>query len=80
MSDFSKTTPFYPKNIFGDFIPREFAATLQHLKSGKAPRPDSFCPEHVFHAGAALKSGLCDYLSFCLRQQKIPKVWSTVEY
>ena len=41
---------------------------LQHLKPGKAPGADSICPELIFHAGAALKSWLCDFLSSCLTQ------------
>ena len=43
-------------NISDNFSQREFAAALQHLKPGKAPGPDSICPELILHAGAALKS------------------------
>ena len=50
-----------------DQILREFAAALQHLKPGKALGPDSICSELILHAGAALKSWLCDFLSSCLR-------------
>ena len=64
-----------PVNPFGDFSPREFAAALQHVKLGKAPGPDSICPELIIHAGTALKSWLRGFLSSCLRQLKIPKVW-----
>ena len=64
-----------PVNLFGDFSPREFAAGLQHVKPGKAPGPDSICPELIIHAGTALKSWLRGFLSSCLRQLKIPKVW-----
>ena len=32
-------------NISDNFSQREFAAALQHLKPGKAPGPDSICPE-----------------------------------
>ena len=62
-------------NIFGDFSPREFAAALHHLKPGKAPGPDSICPELLIHAGPGLKSWLRGFLSSCLRQLKIRKVW-----
>ena len=34
-------------NLSGDFLSREFAAVLQHLKPGKAPGPDSICPELI---------------------------------
>ena len=64
-----------PVNLSGDFSPREFAAPLQHLKPGKAPGPDSICPELIIHAGTTLKSWLRGFLSSCLRQLKIPKVW-----
>ena len=53
----------------------EFAAALQHLKLGKAPGPNSICPEFVIHAGASLKSWLRGFLSSCLHHLKIPKVW-----
>ena len=45
---------FTIKTMFNQW--REFAAALQHLKSGKAPEPDSICSEFILHAGAALKS------------------------
>ena len=66
------TTPD-PVNISDTFSQREFAATLQHLKPGKAPGPDSICPELILHAGAALKSWLRDFLSSCLCQLKFPR-------
>ena len=62
-------------NISDNFSQREFAAALQHLKPGKAPKPDSICPELILHAGAALKSWLRDFISSCLRRLKIPKIW-----
>ena len=37
--------------------------------------PDFICPELILHAGAALKSWLRDFLSSCLRQLKILKIW-----
>ena len=54
---------------------QEFAAALKHLKSGKAPGLDSIFPELITHAGAALKSWLCGFLSSCLWHLKIAKVW-----
>ena len=62
-------------NISGIFSQREFIAALQHLKPGKAPGTASISPEFIIHAGAALKSWLRDFLSFCLRRLKIPKIW-----
>ena len=64
-----------PVNLSGDFSSREFAATLQHVKPGKVPGSDSICPELIIHAGTALKSWLRGFLSSCLRQLKILKVW-----
>ena len=68
------TTPD-PVNISNTFSQREVTAALQHLKPGKAPGPDSICPELILHAGAALKSWLRDFFSSCLRRLKIPKIW-----
>ena len=61
--------------VSGDFTPEEFAAALQHTKPGKSPGPDNICPELVLHAAPALKSWLRDFLSSCLRQLRIPKIW-----
>ena len=58
-----------------DLSQREFAAALQHLKPGKAPGPDSICPELILHVGAALKFWLREFLSSSLRRLKIPKIW-----
>ena len=75
VSDLWRTTTTDAVNISDNFSQREFAAALQHLKPGKAPGPDSICPELIIHAGVALKSWLCDFLSSCLRRLKIPKIW-----
>ena len=61
--------------ISRDFSPRGFAAALHHLKPGKAQGPDSICSELVIHAGPGLKFWLRDFLSSCLRQRKISKIW-----
>ena len=60
-------------NISDNFSQRQFAAALQHLKSGKAPGPDSICSELILHAGAALKSWLRDFISSCLHDSKFPR-------
>ena len=75
MSGLWRATPTSPVNISESFTSQEFAAALKHLKPGKAPGPDSICPEPITHAGAALKSWLCGFLSSCLRHLKTPKVW-----
>ena len=67
VSDLWRATTLDAVNISDNFSQREFAAALQHLKSGKAPGPDSICPELILHAGAALKSWLRDFISSCLR-------------
>ena len=64
-----------PVNISGNFTSREFTVAFQYLKPGKAPGPDFICPELILHARAVLKSWLCGFLSSCLRQLKIPKIW-----
>ena len=75
MSDFWRATSTSPVNISESFTSQEFAAGLKHLKPGKAPGPDSICPEQITHPGAALNSRLCGFLSSCLRHLKISKVW-----
>ena len=66
MSDLWRATTPDPVNISDNFSLREFTATLQHFKPGKAPGPDSICSELIIYAGAALKSWLRDFLtSFC---------------
>ena len=75
VSNLWKATTPDPVNISDTFSQREFTASLQHLKPGKAPGPDSIFPELIFHAGADLKSWLRDFLFSCLRQLKIPKIW-----
>ena len=75
VSDLWRATTPDAVNISDNFLQREFAAALQHLKPGKALGPDSIFPELILHAGAALKSWLRDFLSSCLRRLKIPKIW-----
>ena len=75
VSDLWRATTPDAVNISDNFSQREFAATLQHLKPGKAPGPDSISPELILYAGAALKSWLRDFLFSCLRQLKISKLW-----
>ena len=76
--DLWRVTPTSQVNVSENFTSQEFAAVLssseKHLKPGKAPGPDSIWPELIIHAGAALKSWLCCFLSFCLHHLKIPKV------
>ena len=75
LPDFWRATALDAVNISRDFSSREFAAAIHHLKPGKAPGPDSICSELVIHAGPGLKFWLRGFLSSCLLQLKIPKVW-----
>ena len=36
---------------------------------------DSIFPEFILHAGLGLKSWFCDFLTSCVHQLKIPKIW-----
>ena len=74
VSDLWRATTPDPVNISGTFSQRKFTAALQHLKPGKAPGPDSICPEFILHTGASLMSWLHDFLSSCLRRLKISKI------
>ena len=62
-------------NISGNFTSNKFTLALQYLKPGKSCGSGSICPELILHAGAALKSWLCGFLSSCSRRLKIPKIW-----
>ena len=73
MSDLWRTTTPDPVNISDTFSQREFAAALQHLKSGKALGSNSICPELIIHAGAALNFWLRDFFCSCLRGSKFPR-------
>ena len=75
VSDLWRADPLHPANVSESFSHQEFAAALQYLKPGKAPGPDSICPELIIHAGAGLKSWLRGFLSSCLHHLKIPKIW-----
>ena len=75
VSNLWKATTPDQVNISKNFSQREFTAALQHLELGKAPGPDGAGPGAPSGPGAALKYWLRDFLSFCLRQLKIPKIW-----
>ena len=75
LSDLWNATFPHAVNISGDFSPREFPFALHHLKPSKASGPDSIFPELLIYAGSGLKSWLRGFLSSCLRQLKIPKIW-----
>ena len=72
VSDLWRATTPDAVNISDNFSQREFTAALQHLKSGKAPGPDSICTELILHAGFVLKPWLRDFLSSRL---KFSKIW-----
>ena len=63
--DLWKATARDAVNTSGDFSPREFAAALHHLKSGKALGPDSICPELLTHAGPGLTCFFFFQLAAC---------------
>jgi len=57
------------------FRSEEFAAAFRCLKPGKSPGLDSILLEFILHARSALKSCLCDFLTSCMHQLKIAKIW-----
>ena len=75
LSDIWKVITPEGKNTSGPFKPEELAIALRRLKPGRSPGLDSIFPEFVLHAGSALKSWFCDYLTSCTRQPKIRKIW-----
>ena len=62
-------------SISKPFRPEEFDAALRRLKPGKSPGLDSIFPEFVLHAGSALKPWFCDFLTSCMHQLSMPKIW-----
>jgi len=75
MSDLWKIPTPEGHSISEPFRPEELVADLRRLKPGKSPGLDSIFPEFILHAGSALKSWFCDFLSSCMCQLKIPKIW-----
>jgi len=75
LSDLWKIPTPESHSISEPFRPEELAAALIGLKPGKSPGLDSIFPEFILHAGSALKSWFCDFLSSCMHQLKIPKIW-----
>ena len=75
VSDLWRATTSSLVNISRNFTSREFIVAFQCRKPGKAPGPDSISRELILHAGAALKSWSCGFLSSCLRLFKISKIW-----
>ena len=63
------------RSLSSDFITEELTSALQLLKLGKAAGPGSICPELIHHAGSEMKSWSCEFLSSCLHNLKIPKIW-----
>jgi len=74
LSDLWKIPTPEGHSISEPFGPEELAAALRCLKPGKSPGLDSIFPEFIPHTRSALKSWLCVFLSFCMRQLKIPKI------
>ena len=50
-------------------------AALRRLTQGSFLDMDSVFLEFILHAGAALESWFCDFLTPCMSQLKIPKIW-----
>ena len=74
VSDLWWTITSRPVNISGNFTSREFTVAFQYLKPGKALGSDSICLELILHAGSALKSCICCFLTSCVSRLKTPKI------
>jgi len=75
LSDLWKIPTPEGHSISKPFRPEKFAAALILLKSGKSLGLDSVFSECKLHAGSAIKSWFCDFLTSCMRQLKIIKIW-----
>jgi len=67
LSDLWKIPTPAGHNTSEPFRPEELAAALRRLKPGKSPGLDSIFPEFILHAGSALRTWICDFLSSCMR-------------
>jgi len=75
LSDLWKIPTPEGHSISEPFRPDKLAAALRRLKPGKSPGLDFIFQEFILHAGSALKAWFCIFLSSCMRQLKIPKIW-----
>jgi len=75
LSDLWKIPRTEGHSISESFRPEEFAAALRRLKPGNSPGLDSIFSEFILHAGSALKSWFSNFLTSCMGQLKIPKIW-----
>jgi len=75
LSDIWKIPTPEGHSISEPFWPEQLAAALRRLKPGEFPGLDYIFLEFILHTGSALKSWFCDFLSSCMRQLKIPKIW-----
>ena len=75
VSDLWRVLTLDGQSLSCNFTVKEITFALQPLNPGKAPGPDSICPELILHAGSEIKSWLCEFLSSCLRNLTIPKIW-----
>ena len=75
LSDLWKVPIPEGNRIPGPFTSKELANALKHQEQGKSPGLDSIFPEFILHAGSNLESWFCDFLTSCMRQLKIPRIW-----
>jgi len=75
LSDLWKILTPEGHSISEPFSPEEIATAHRRLKLGKFPGLDSIFAEFILHARLALKFWICDFLTSCMRQLKIPKIW-----
>ena len=75
LSNLWKITTTEGHSISEPFRPEERASALRRRKPGKSPGLDSIFLEFILHTGSALKSRFCDFLTFCMSQIKISKIF-----
>jgi len=64
-------------SISAPFRSEDLAAALWRLKPGTSPGLDSIFPGLILHARSALKSWFCGFLTSCVRQLNIPRIWKS---
>ena len=75
LSDLWKIPTPQGHRISEPFRSEELSTAFRRLKPGKSLGSDSNFPERIQHAGSPHKSWFCNFLTSCMRQLKIPKIW-----
>jgi len=75
LSDLWKVPAPEGHSISDPFGLEKLAAAFRRMKPRKSPGLDSIFPKYILDTRPTFKSWFCDFLTFCMRQLKIPNIW-----